>query len=151
MIGIWKKDCCGGGAATPTEEKTLRAVVWEAPVAPDGTVGTPVVDTLGLTAVGTQTPGTGANSLGNDYVITFSSLPADATAQVTVTGDVLDQGTAGTNDNAYTTQNITVSGNIVTYTLYSGDDGGGTDDARDRDNILRIFANCTVLTPTSET
>lgn len=83
------------------------------------------------------TPGGGNNSGGNDYQITIATILPNMGAWVEIEGDVNTgpQG-PGIEVNAYTTQNVSVVGNLATFTLYTGDDGGGVDDAKRRDAIF---------------
>lgn len=136
----------GSGGDLSVETKTVRTVVWEGRVAANGQTVTEVFNAGGIVLDDSgQTPGSGNNSAGNDYELEFSGLSADATVDVIVTGDV----GAGANANAFIVNNADISGGVVTFTLYSGDDGGGVDEARDRETIVRIFDNCEVVVSAS--
>lgn len=92
------------------------------------------------------TAGSGANSNGNDYqVVTATALP-NPNAWLMVEGDVNTGSGSGASANALITQNVKVTGTQTVFTLYTGDDGGGVDDARRRGVRLFLSYDKDVLT-----
>lgn len=111
---------------------------FEYDIAVDGTVS-PIGLPAGPIPTVTWTPGTGGNGAGNDYVVTFPAGSGIEGAYLVVSGDI-ETGAGGDIDNAYNVQNVTVAGDVVGFSLYSGDDGGGEDDAGRRD--VRLMVTC---------
>lgn len=91
------------------------------------------------------TPGSGVSGNGNDYVVTFPAGTDIGGAYIEVEGDINTGVGAGINANAVITQNATVTANVVGFSLYTGDDGGGADDTRRRDVRLMITTDCEVV------
>lgn len=129
---------------TATVTKEQIRVVRDYFITSAGSVTT--IGNAGPIPVVTWTAGSGANGNGNDWVLTFPSAFDNPAIQVTVAGDI-ETGSGGDIDNAQVVQFARmISPTVASFTLYSGDDGGGEDEAGRRDVNVRISYDLEVVT-----
>lgn len=134
-------------AASPTLQVVRKTIAqnFEYAIAAEGAVSVLGDRTDAPIPVVTFVAGTGANGAGNDYVVTFPVGTPLVGAYIVLVGDINTGSGAGATNNALIPQNITVTANVVNFTLYTGDDGAGNDDARRRDTRLLVTVDCAVI------